>query len=263
MALVALEPHESSTQVVSAGTYAVLVQERLRAMLGRQRGNAANNVLREVCQYMTQRQVAGMPIGDLDAPFKGFTVGPTFVARGYSVEQLLNAAVRTVSAFGSADDLLEEEDVKETPRNTVRTTEFLRVLKRYVAGDDKDVAARFEKTLSIPSQRLDVTVDYAFHAWMVQVTSLPATPKQVLHSQREAQSKLYEIDKLRRTMDDNKIKPVLLVNEDVLSSSLNDAGKDQAAHALDRLTHLAKADDLELMHASTPREAARLVISLD
>lgn len=259
VALVCLEPHESSSQVVTSGTYAILPPERLRAMLGRQRGNASYNVLREVAGYMSERQMAGMPISDLDAPFKGFVIGPPAMARGYNVEQLLNAAVRTVSAFGSADDLVEEEETLETPRNTVRTAEFLRTLKRCVAGEDKDIAARFEKKLSVPAQHLDVTVDYAYKQWMLQVTSLPATHRQAMHAQREAQSKLYEIDKLRRGMDGNDIEPILLVNEDVLSSSLNEAAKAQATLMLERMRQLSQADGLQLLTAANAYEAATLV----
>lgn len=262
VALVALEPHESSSVNLSAGTYCVLPPDRLRAMLGRQRGNAAHGVLREVAEFMTQRQVAGMPVSELDAPFQGFKMGPAFVARGYSIDQLLNAAIRTVSAFGTAEDLIEEEESRETPRNTVRTAEFLRSLKRYVAGDNKDLATRFEKTLSLSKSMPDVSVDYAYKHWMVQVTSLPATPKQAMHALREAQSKLYEIDLLRKGMDGNLIHPVLLVNEDILTSSLNDEGKEQAAKMLERLKQLGKADQLDLMQAATPQDAARQVLAL-
>jgi hypothetical protein len=257
-----LEPHESSTHAVTAGTYAILPPERLRAMLGRQRGNASHNVLREVASYMTERQMAGMPITELDSPFKGFVVGPTALARGYNIEQLLNAAVRTVSAFGSAEDLVDEEDSQETPRNTVRTAEFLRALKRWVAGEDKEIGARFDRKLSVPAQHLDVTVDYAYKRWMLQVTSLPATPRQAMHAQREAQSKLYEIDKLRRGMDGNEIEPILLVNEDVLTGSLNEASKAQARMMLARMQQLSKADGLQLLTAANAQEAATLVNAL-
>jgi hypothetical protein len=263
VALVSLEPHESSTVSVSAGTYCVLPPERLRAMLGRQRGNAAHGVLREVADFMTQRQAAGLPVAELEAPFHGFQVGPAFVARGYAVEQLLDAAVRTVCAFGTSDDLVEEEESRETPRNTVRTAEFIRSLKRIASGDDKDISARFEQTLRVSSSLPDISVDYAYKRWMVQVTSLPATQKQATHALREAQSKLYEIDLLRKTMDGNAIQPVLLINVDILTSSLSEEGKEHAGKMLDRLQQLGEADQLDLMQASDPYDAARLVLALD
>ncbi|MDP3699310.1 MAG: hypothetical protein Q8R72_00225 [Hylemonella sp.] len=211
---------------------------------------------------MTQRQVAGMPVSELEAPFHGFQMGPSLVARGYSIDQLLNAAVRTVCAFGTADDLIEEEESRETPRNTVRTTEFLRALKRHAAGDDKEIGARFEKTLRGSALMPEISVDYAYQQWMVQVTSLPATPKQAMHALREAQSKLYEIDLLRKTMDENTIRPVLLINDDVLNSSLNDSGKEQASRMLERLQQLSKADQLDLLQASTPYDGARQILAL-
>lgn len=262
VALVALEVHESSAEMLTAGTYCVVPQERLRAMLGRQRGNAAYGVLKQAAEYMTSRQQSGMQICRLEAPFHGFTVGPSFVARGYNVDQLLDSAVRSVSAFGRADDLVDDEDSREPPRHTVKTAEFLKTLKRTVAGDDDDMKARFEKVLR-PNQDLPIlTVDYAWRQWMVQATSLPATPKQAIHSQREAQSKLFEIDIIRRHMAENKVCPVLLVNSDVLTMSPSESAFEEAQAMLDRLKRLAHANRLELIEASSPYEAATIVSSL-
>lgn len=263
VALVSLEPHESSQASLSAGTYSVLAPERLRAMLGRQRGNAALGVLREVADFMTQRQQAGLPVAELQAPFHGFKMGPSFVARGYSVEQLLDAAVRSVSAFGNADDLVDDEDAREAPRHTVKTAEFLKTLKRHVAGDNSDIKSRFERKMRPSSALPDLTVDYSFKHWMVQITSLPTTPKQASHAQREAQSKLYEIDLLRKSMDGNHVSPILLINEDALSGGNPLQETDEAVRMLDRLRLLAKTDGIELMGASSPEAAAGLVLALD
>lgn len=262
VALVAVEMHEASSEVLTAGTYCVLPQDRLRSMLGRQRGTAAFGILKQAAEYMTRRQQAGIPISKLDAPFHGFVVGPASVARGYNVEQLLDSAVRSVSAFGRADDLMDEEDSRVQPRHTVKTAEFLKTLKRTVAGDDESVKARFEKALQ-PNEDLPVlTVDYAWHQWMVQATSLPATPKQASHSQREAQSKLFEIEMLRRHMGGNKISPVLLVNSDVLTVTLSESAEVEAKSMLDRLKRLAHTNDLELIEASSVFEAADIVNAL-
>lgn len=262
MALVALEPDESSRKLLSAATYCVLPVERLRAMLGRQRGNAAHSVLTQVAQYMTERQVAGLPLLELDAPFHGFTLGPGLRARGYSIDQLLNAAVRTVTAFGSPDDLIDEEDSREKPRHTVKTSEFLANLKRHVAGDDPDVKARFEKSLRPRADLPDWTVDYAYDKWLLQVTSLPASKRQALHAQRESQSKLYEIDKIRKYMEGNSVCPVLLINSDVLASSAGAEAQYEAASMLHRLNLLAKAEGLDVIESATAHEAAQYVLAL-
>lgn len=262
VALVALEPHESSATTLAASTYCVLPPERLRAMLGRQRGNAAQGVLREVAAFMTHRQMAGLPVADLEAPFKGFTVGPAFVARGYSIEQLLDAAVRSVSAFGKADDLIDEEESPEPARHTVKTAEFLKTLKRQVAGDNAHIKARFEKVLHLSQNLPELTVDYAFEKWMVQVTSLPATPKQAVHTLRESQSKLYEIEMIRRHLQGNAVTPVLLINEDVLYSQPNELASRQAHSMLERLQLLAQSNGLEVLRTSSAYEAAELVVAL-
>ena len=262
VALVAMEPHEKSQATLSPGTYSVLPSERLRAMLGRQRGTSAHGILREVASFMTLRQQAGLPVGELQAPFHGFTIGPTMVARGYSVEQLLDAAVRSVSAFGSADDLIEDEEPPQAARHTVKTAEFLKTLRRYVAGDSADLKARFEKVMR-PSQDLpELTVDYAFNRWMVQVTSLPATKKQATNTMRESQSKLYEVETIRRAMEGNGISPVLLVNEDVLHNQPSESAQHEARSMLDRLQRLARSSGLEVLQAGSVDEAATLVSAL-
>jgi len=231
-------------------------------MLGRQRGNATHGVLKEVAEYLTHRQQAGVPLEQLQAQFHGFKLGPTAIARGYSREQLIDAAVRTISAFGKADDLFEEEEAREAPRHTIRTAEFLKTLKREVAGDDPAIKARFEKVLKPSHDLPELTVDYAFRHWMLQITSLPATPKQAAHALRESQSKLYEIDMIRKNMEGNVIAPVLLVNEDVLYNLPSSSAEDEARKMLDRLERLAKSNGLEMLRSASAFEAADAVAAL-
>lgn len=263
VALIALEPDARSTTVLSAGTHRVLSAERLRALLGRQRGQAAYGVLEQTAEFMTRRQEAGLPIAELESPFHGFTMGPTLQARGYSVEQLLDAAVRSVSAFGSADDLIDDEEPTEKPRHTVKTSEFISVVKRYVAGDNPDLKARFEQTLRPGPDLPELTVDYAYQQWLLQVTSLPSTKRQSVNTLRESQSKLYEIDMIRRHMGGNEVRPVLLVNSDVMLGAVAGAAMEEASNMLERLKKLAKAEELELIEAPTASEAADYLRSLN
>lgn len=262
VALIAIEPDERSLEALSSGTHVVIPPERLKAMLGRQRGIASFGVLKEVAEFMTTCQIAGQKLEGLETPFTGFSVGAPMLARGYGINQLLDAAIRTVSAFGVADELLDEAEPIGLNRNTVKTAEFIRSIRRQVAGDDEQLKARFEKRLKPKNGFPDLTVDYAFNQWMVQVTSLPTTPRQAMHSLREAQSKLYEIDLIRRGMDGNQVSPILLVNEDALVSSTTNQAKDQANQMLERLKQLAISDDLELVETTTPEEAARMILAL-
>lgn len=175
---------------------------------------------------------------------------------------MIDAAVRAVSAFGVADDLLDDSDAVSVARNTVKTAEFLRSLRRYVAGEDETVKARFERRLKPRAGLPDLTVDYSFKQWMVQVTSLPVTPRQAVHSLREAQSKLYELDLIRRSMDGNEVSAILMVNEDALVTATTTQQKDQAAQMLERLKKLAKSDELELVETETPEEGAKVLLAL-
>lgn len=262
VALIALEPHESTEVVVAARTYCVLSPERLVSLFGRQRGSASKGVLQQVADYMSSQQAAGMPLTDVSPPFHDFVVAPPMLCRGYDVDQLLNAAVRSVSAFASADAMSEEESSAETPRSTVRTSEFIKTMKRYVAADDPDVRARFDRRFRPRNSQLDLTIDYAFKRWVVQVTSLPATERQAYNAMREAQSKLFEIDLLHQAMDGNDLSPILLVNEDVLMHSPSEQAMGHATRMLARLTELARLRTVELLQVSTPEEGAEKVRAL-
>ncbi|WP_236674880.1 hypothetical protein [Piscinibacter sp. HJYY11] len=262
VALVALEPHEASIQSLTAATYPVLRLNRLRAMLGRQRANAAQGVLREVADFMSTRQRAGLPISELRPPFHGFSVGPTFVGRGFSLEQLLDAAVRSVTAFGSADEMIEEEEASAAPRHTLRTSGFLARLKRHLAGDNEDLRKRFERRLQLPGDTPEVTVDYAHERWLVQITSLPTTQRQAMNAQREAQSKLFELELARRAMDGNLVLPVLLLNEDGLNDAGTDESRAEGARMQERLVQLSKSFDTQLLHAASAEQGARLLFDL-
>jgi hypothetical protein len=262
VALIALEPHEATKSVVTANTYCVLQPDRLRALLGRQRGKSSEGLLKEVAEFMSSHQSAGMPVAELEAPFHGFFVAPPMVCRGYDVDQMLNAAVRSVSAFGNPDIVIDEEAAAATPRSTVKTAEFIKTLKRYVAGDDSDIKARFDKKIKPSALLPDFTVDYAVGKWVVQVTSLPATERQAANALRESQSKLFEIDVLRTEMDGNSISPVLLINEDVLLHKPTPQATKFAHQMLDRLDQLSKSRGIELMKARTPEDGAALVRAL-
>lgn len=262
VALVAVEPDAESRSLVSAGTYSVLPLPRLRALLGAQRGNAAHGVLRRAAEFMTLRQQAGLPLDELEAPFHGFTIGPKLRSRGYGIDQLLDAAVRSVSAFGSPDALVDEDETPEKPRHTIKTQEFLQAVRRQVAGDDPERRARFERSLQPRVDLPELTVDYAWRQWLLQITSLPGTKRQAVNTLRESQSKLYEIDMIRRHMQGNTVKPVLLINTDALNGAASDEATQEASAMLDRLQRLAKAEALDVIEAASPMEAAEHVSAL-
>lgn len=109
----------------------------------------------------------------------------------------------------------------------------------------------------------EVTIDYTQGHWLVQVTSLPATERQAMNAQREAQSKLLELEIVRRSMDGNAVWPVLLVNKDALTSPASDGAMEQASRALDRLKLLTRSFEAQLMAASTVAQAADQLAALN
>jgi len=263
VSMIAIEPHESSAEAVSAGTYCIIPSNRLRAMVGSQRGNAAANVLKRSAEFMTTRQQAGLPLHELEPLFRGFIVGPERIVRGYSIDQLLDAAVRSVAAFGNADELIDDEENKAKPRHTVRTSEFLNSIKRHVAGDNSELKERFDKSIKLDQNLPEMTVDYAHKQWLLQATSLPATARQATHAQRESQSKLYEIDMIRRHLDDNLVTPILMINTDALHINIDPQAKDEASAMLERLHKLAKAQKMDLIEVASSHQAAEIIASLN
>ena len=254
-----MHTHEASAQAVSPGTYCVVSAQRLRQLLGRQRGNSAAGILRECAAFMTQRQQAGLPIDEIQPLFRGFELGPVMVARAWSVEQLLDAAVRSVSVFGSAEEMIEEEEARQSPRHLVRTGEFLTQLRRIFTGQDKTLGARFDVPLRGRGDVPDVVIDYACGPLAVQVTSLPTTAKQAEHTEREAQSKMFELEVARRQMSGNSFKPTLLFNTDALADQATAEARKHAEAAMQRLASFARFNKIAVLEAQSPSIAARLL----
>ena len=64
---------------------------------------------------MTERLAAGDDIRQCKPLFRHFTVGAVRQVRGFTPEQALDAAVQSVAAFGTAEDIIEEMISTPTP----------------------------------------------------------------------------------------------------------------------------------------------------
>ena len=259
VALVSIQPHENTEHAVAPATYCILGAQRLRQLLGRQRGLGAAGILARCAEFMTQNQLAGLPLESLRPLFHGFEMGPQLVGRAYSIEQLLDAAVRSVSAFGSADAMIEEEEQRTSPRHMVRTAEFLVQLRRIFTAESKDLSSRFDVPLRGPVGLPEVTIDYAYGPLAVQVTSLPSTPKQAEHCEQEAQSKMFELDVARSQMGGNAFRPTLLFNADATAHETGADTRHRAEATRARLVEFAKFKNIDVLDAATPSIAARLL----
>lgn len=256
--LIAIQPELDVGVLLAPAAHIVIPAKRLKAMLGAARGESAFGILREVEQFLTLRLASGLQLEELRAPFQGFTVGAAKRVRGFSVEQLITAAVQMVSSLGSAEEVLEDAIIATDGNATPTTREFLARVLTAFSGDDLDRRGRFHKALRVgDASETDVRVDYAHEKWLVQFASLPSTEKQAVNMSREAESKLFEVITARKWID-AATSPILLINESSLHTGSEEARK-LAAGASVRFRNIARLHDVEPVLVKSKEEAvARL-----
>ena len=261
VALVTIEPVGEPTVELLPGTYPVIKPERLRAIFGRKRGDAAAGVLKECAEFMTMRQAHGVSLEDVSPLFAGFTVGPILSVRAYGMEQLLDAAVRTLSAFGSAEDLTVEV---EAPRSnqTRRTAEFLREVRRVFADGDEQRATRFHVRLQREQTTPEVWVDYASGHRVVQAVSVPGSAKQAPPAELELKAKILDLEVVRDEFKNNRFEPILLLNIRALEDLADEASLKVANQARERIHRYADWASLPLIEVSSPDAAAKVLEDL-
>ncbi len=255
VALLSVEPSDSSVDEVVTGTYPVLLPERLRAIFGRKRGDAAAGVLRECAEFMSARQLAGVKLEELTPLFNSFMLGPVHQARAYSMEQLLDAAVRSVSSLGRADEILAETDMGR-PGQTRRTADFLRDVRRMFAGDE-DRLRCFNVRMQREAEAPEVWIDYAAGPRVVQVASVPGSVKQEHSARSELKSKLLDLEIVREEFGSNPIQPALLLNIRSLESPLDDDALKVARAAHEEFRRYAEWTKVRLIEVSSAGAAAQ------
>lgn len=255
VALLSVEPAASSIDEVLPGTYRILRPDRLRAIFGRKRGDGAAGVLRECAKYMTSRQLAGVPLEEVKPLFAGFSLGPIHQARGYSLEQLLDAAVRTVSSLGSADEIMTDTDVSR-PGQTRRTAEFLREVRRVFSDGDDVRGRRFHVRLQREQAAPEVWIDYASGPVVVQAASVPASAKQGPPAESELKAKMLDLEVLRDEFSGNRFEPALLLNVRSLEQPVDADGLKVATEAHAKFLRYATWAKLRLIEVSTAAAAA-------
>jgi hypothetical protein len=261
VALLCVEPADDCVDEFSPGTHVILRADRLRAILGRHRGDAAFRVLAECAGFMTSRQIRGEPIEQIRPLFQGFALGMVNVARGYSVEQLLDAAVRTVSAFGSSDSAFAVE-AAEAPSTTRRTAEFLRQIRRAYAAGDEDRQRRFHVRLQHTQSAPEVWLDYANGPVVMQVASVPSSPNQAPPAAAELKAKLLDLEVVRSEFGDNPMRPTLMLNVRALEGALDGESSRIARHAHSQIHTLAEWAKLKVVEVSSASAAARILETL-
>lgn len=262
VSVIAIAPEFGLDGLLGVGAHTVLTAPKLRAMLGPDRALSALGILDQTASLLTDQLVRGAPLEAIRVPFAGFTIGEVRRVRARSLEQMLDAVVRSVSAVASPDAITGAPDEDAVGRATYRTARFLKKLRTEFAGNDRGRRARFEQRMPGPDGLPDITVDYAFERWIVQVTSLPGTKQQVAATDREAKAKMLELDMAQRRMTDdrNTSEALLIVNAAEMLEGETHATV--AAAQLPLIHGLGRAYNAQVRLVHSPAEAAGILEAL-
>ena len=244
-----------------ASTHIAFRQQQLKAMLGAKRAASAYGILEHVARFVHQQLLDGSHLAELSAPFDGFIVGKAARVRGYSKTQVIDTAVRMLSAFGTRDTYVDE--LETVQRNTVPTSRFLRSVRSAFSREESERRARFNRKVEWPGAP-EITLDYAHNQHLVQVTSLPQSAPHLLALQKEAESKMFELD-IAATLLRNAApaQPSILVNTAALAESLSKEAEAVARELLERLRFMSAQKKMSLIEARDPAEGARILEELD
>lgn len=258
-ALLSIVPHAASSGTLSPGAYVLLPRERLSALLGKGRADSAHGILRAAAEFMTHRLMAGAVPEEVAPPFKGFHQGPTRQALGFNIDQLIDVAVRSASAFGQPDEIAEEL-VSEPSISTETTRAFLERVKVVMAPPDDEKRKRFNKRVRMFGES-DMVIDYAHNRNLVQFASAPLTDRQRNNMAREAKAKLFEAQNVGRVLLNGEARFALVINTSALLTATGSAAR-LASKAVGDFHELAKMVDATPYEASSHEEAAHLLASL-
>ncbi|RQN35027.1 hypothetical protein [Paraburkholderia tropica] len=236
--------------------------KQMKAMMGTKRAESALGIIQHVADFMRQQLLSGVALGEVIAPFDGFQVGNQSSVRGYSAKQVIDTAIRTLSAFGTRTSFDDGEDAAQ--RNSIPTRQFLRSLRSAFARDDDERRARFNRSITV-SGSAEMTIDYAHDKQLVQVTSLPQSAPHLITLQKEAESKILELDitaSLLRS-ESAPARSSLLINTASLTHAETKEARQIANELLDRLRFMSEQKGIDLHPVGNPIEAAHILESLE
>lgn len=259
-AIVIIVPEVTSAVLLTPAAHVVITHRRLRAMLGSERAESVLGILKQSAEFMTRRLHAGADISGSSPPFKNFTVGPVRTVRGFTAEQVLDAAVRMVSAFGSAEDLIEEVGDLAN-HSTASTREFLARVQTSFAPADDERRKRFLRPVDTRGGR--VTIDYVHDQHLVQFASAPTTLRQAQNMRREAEAKILETLTVQKAVMEGQAKPALIINTAPLHiGRLTDSALIIAQETMAHFNSLAVLYDIVTTEAASPEEAVLALVAL-
>ena len=249
----------STDSLIQPTARVILSLDRLRVMFGRSAKHILG-IMTETADMLTHMLENGTSLEELEIPFNGFKLGETRLARGRTVEQMLDGAVRSISSLGAADALYQPTSIS-LRRQTQATAIFLQRVRKGFADGDPTLKDRFRRKLYTKKANLLVTLDYSYDGWLVQVASLPHIRQQATLLRREAESKLFGLQAVKKEFDGNA-QPVLLVNATALEHPMDNEASELASEAREHFSNCASLIGAKLIEARTTPDGVRALAAL-
>jgi hypothetical protein len=256
IAMIAVTPNEATQQLTQPKTYITLPLKRLINLLGHSKGTSAFGILQQAALFLSERLEAGLQLEEAIPPFFGFSLGKVKRSSGWSITQVLHAAVSSVSALGTSEEMIVEE-FEDAP-HIANTRTFLNNVKHRISSVDKSLEARFNKRLQLPDLP-EITIDYSHENLLVQVASLPISSKHAPYAIREAESKLFQMDLAASEMKSVKVQPKLLINAESTLHYKSETDTALANEFLKRFQIFAQKKNTEIFTADSTESAAHFL----
>jgi hypothetical protein len=265
-AMILLAPEIDTSVMLTPAAHVVINPRRLRQMLGAERGESARGILAYAAEFMTRRLHADSELAACTPPFSGLSVGSVKLVKGFTTEQVLDAAVHSMAVFGSAQDLIDE-GATDAFNSTATTREFLARVQTAFAPANDERRQRFLKR--VPTIGSDtVTIDYAHNGHLVQFASAPTTERQWHNMRREGEAKMLQALTVQQLLADKRtesnFKPCLMVNvsplftDDQRITHLNISREGMAHYQA-----IAKLHRFELTEVQSHEAAVHALMALD
>ncbi|NYT36639.1 hypothetical protein ERD78_07130 [Allopusillimonas soli] len=258
ISIVVVQPINADS-IIEPTARVVLSLDRLKVMFGRSAKHIFG-IMNETADLLAHMLASGANLETLEMPFSGFNLGETRLARGRTVEQMLDGAVRSISSLGAADALYQPTSISLRRQNQATAIFLQRVRKRFADGD-RDLKDRFRRQLYTREAKLVITLDYSHERWLVQMASLPHIRQQATLLRREAESKLFGLQAVKREFEGNA-EPILLVNAGVLDHPADNEANNLAQETQEHYRNCASLVGARLIEARTTSEGVRALESL-
>lgn len=265
-AMILIAPDLDTQVMLAPAAHVVINPRRLKQLLGAERGESARGILAFASEFMTRRLQADSELSACTPPFTGFTVGRVRSIKGFTSEQVLDAAVQSMAVLGDAQDLIDDGAADNGSNSTATTREFLARVQTAFAPANDERRQRFLKKVLIRGNDT-VVIDYAHNGHLVQVASVSASERQWQNMRREGEAKMFEVLTVCRMMEEEgaagAFKPRLMVNmSPILNADPRSGMSDIASAAMAHYKTIAETHKFTLTKVSSHEDAVQKLLAL-